>query len=227
MERHIPERIRDGFIFHATELFNGGKTLRREKIELIGPHEWPVERRLEIAEEIMDIPRKFKLPVVIGFIDRAQFPISFALPEGMSEVETIIAAHVSAFMSCAMMAEHWVRKEASNENCLLIVENNDRARNVIRDVQRYHQERKLEAVLDEVGRQHFPFRKIKEDPLFQPKRASNPLVIADFCAYVFKRFLMGDARYNRFFNQIKPHLVSFDEGWLERRRGRDLRRAHQ
>jgi hypothetical protein len=30
--RHIPERVRDGFVFHATELFNGGKTLRREKM---------------------------------------------------------------------------------------------------------------------------------------------------------------------------------------------------
>ncbi len=25
MHRNIPERLRDGFIFHATEVFNGGK----------------------------------------------------------------------------------------------------------------------------------------------------------------------------------------------------------
>jgi len=28
-------------------------------------------------------------------------------------------------MNCAMMAEHWMRKETTNENCLVVVENND------------------------------------------------------------------------------------------------------
>jgi hypothetical protein len=229
LQRHVPSRLRDGFVLHATEVFNGGKRLRREKGDFIGPREWPIERRLSIAEEIMDMPRKFKLPIAVGFMERASFPRAMKLPEGFPEGEKTIAAHVATFMNCAMIAEHWMRKETVNENCLLIVENNDQAKKTISDVQRYHQDKKLEAMLDDVERRHFPLRKIKEDPLFQPKKPSSPLILADFCAYVFKRYLMKDQHYNRFLDQFKHNLISFEEAWLERRRGRDsrsVRRSH-
>jgi hypothetical protein len=49
--RHIPAQHREGFVFHATELFNGGgKVFRREKPDFIGPHQWPLVRRLAIAD---------------------------------------------------------------------------------------------------------------------------------------------------------------------------------
>ena len=57
LQRHIPSRLRDEFVFHATEIFNGGKTLKREKDNLVGPREWPIERRLAIAEEIMELDK--------------------------------------------------------------------------------------------------------------------------------------------------------------------------
>jgi Protein of unknown function (DUF3800) len=223
MLRHIPERLREGFVFHATEVFNGGKTLKREKGDFIGPREWPIERRLEIADDIMRTLRQFRLPVAIGFVERASFPQTFDIPQGWSEAERTVAAHASAFMNCAMVAEQWMRRDAPNENCLLIVENNDQAKKIVSDLQRYHQDHAIEALLDERDRGHFPFRKIKEDPLFQPKKASNPLILADFCAYVFKRVLMQDDRYNRFFEIMRPNLIVFDDTWLNRRRGRGAR----
>ena len=85
-----------------------------------------------------------------------------------------------------------MRREASDEVCLMVVEDNDQARAVIRDTQSYYQNRDIAETLNEKSRKHFPFRKIKEDPLFQTKRKSSPLQVADFCAYVFKRHLMGD-----------------------------------
>ena len=122
-----------------------------------------------------------------------------------------------------MVAEHWMRKNASDENCMLIVEDNKQARETMRAVHNHHQDKKLALVLDEQTRRHFPLRKIKEDPLFQPKKPTSPLVVADFCAYVFKRILMGDKRYERFFNPIRHHLISFEQSWLERPRGRRVR----
>jgi hypothetical protein len=50
----------------------------------------------------------------------------------------------------------WMRKETTNENCLVVVENNDEAKQLISEVQRYHQDKKLETILDEKGRQHVP-----------------------------------------------------------------------
>jgi hypothetical protein len=105
MLRHIPERLRDGFVFHATEVFHGGKILQREKDDFIGPREWPLERRLKIADEVIRALQKFKLPIALGFVERAGFPQTFNIPQDMPEAERTVAAHVSAFMNCAMVAD--------------------------------------------------------------------------------------------------------------------------
>lgn len=210
--RNIPERHRNEFVFHATQLFNGGgKVFKRVPEDFIGPPEWPLDRRLKIADEIMAIPRKFKLPIAIGWIERAKFRQQFNLPPEIPDSEATIAAHVAAFMNCAMWVERWMRRETINENCLLVVENNNQAKQMIGDVQRYHQDKKIVDLLTEESRPHFPFRKIREDPLFQPKRQSSALIVADFCAYVLKKSLMKDSRYDRFLDPIRDKLIVYED----------------
>jgi hypothetical protein len=227
VERHIPARHRDGFIFHAKEIFNGGgPVFKRVKDEFIGPREWPLERRLKIADDLAACIQKFDLPIAFGWIERESFAQDYDLPPEMSPAEQTIAAHVSAFLNCVMMAEHWMRKNATNENCLLIVEDNSQARSTIRDVYNHHKDKKLVEILDEQTLRHFPLRKVKEDPLFQPKKPSNPLNLADFCAYVWKKILMKDKRYERFFDPMRKHLIVFEEGWLERPRGKRARNSN-
>jgi len=96
---------------------------------------------------------------------------------------------------------------------------NGQSRSFIRDSHNYYQDpHRLPALKDyyECGlADYFPFRKIKEDPLFQPKKPHHPLVIADFCAYVFKRHLMGDDRYNRFYDPMRPKIIAFDSEKLK------------
>jgi hypothetical protein len=54
VKRHIPEDHRAGFVFHATELFNGGgKVVKRNDPE------WPLDRRLEIADSLAAVAKKF------------------------------------------------------------------------------------------------------------------------------------------------------------------------
>jgi hypothetical protein len=83
--------------------------------------------------------------------------------------------------------------------------------NFITETQRFHQDRRKDWPLDPQIRKHFPFRKIKHDPLFEPKRKSSVLQIADFCAYVLKRFLMQDRRYDRYVEKIWPQVVQLQE----------------
>jgi hypothetical protein len=66
-------------------------------------------------------------------------------------------------------------------------------------------------MLDSVALQHFPLRKIKEDQLFQAKRQSHPLIVADFCAYVWKKALMKDARYKRFLLPFVEQIIHLDD----------------
>lgn len=221
--RHIPARLREGFVFHATEIFSCGKTLRKQKPEFIGPWEWPLERRLKIADDLAAMIKKFDLPIAMGFVERAKFRADFDLPPEMTAFEENVAAQASTFLNAAMVTEHWMRKNASNENCILIVENNKQTQETIRLVQKHHQDKNLDQLLDEQSLRHFPLRKIKQSPLFEPKSPTSPLVLADFCAYVFKRILMGDRRYDRFFNPIRHHLVSFEQDWFERPRGKRAR----
>jgi hypothetical protein len=146
----------------------------------------------------------------------ATFPSTFQLPENSTKSDKIAAAHVSAFMASAMMVEHWMRQNASPEICMMIVEDNDRARTLIRDNQRFHQDPRFKTVDDMELRKHFPLRKIKEDPAFQPKKKGSPLQISDFCAYAFRRFLMQDRKFDRFVEVFWPHVVRFDP-WIFRR----------
>jgi Protein of unknown function (DUF3800) len=227
MLRHIPKRLQEGFVFHADEVFNGGKIIKRNKKDFIGPREWPIERRLAIAEEIMEVLRKFKLPIAIGFTEREAFQSSMAWPEGFPESETTIAAHVATYMNCAIMAEQWMRKETRDENCIFVVENNDDAKQMISEVHRYHQDKKIDSLLDDESKLYFPLRKIQEDPLIQPKKQSNPLILADFCAYVFKKFLMKNPHYNRFVDQMRGLLISFEEEWLDEQRRKISNRAQR
>jgi len=174
-------QLGNDFVFHAFELFGGsGKTFGDRSA-------WPLDKRLAIADEILSIPKKFALPLALGFVKRAEFAKTFAANEFGTKDETV-AAHVLAFAECSVFVEQWMRLNASNENCVLVVENNDRARSLIRDIHQFHQSDPTRELLKDLGKGFFPFRKIRQDPLFQEKRPSSALIVADFCAYVSKKF---------------------------------------
>jgi hypothetical protein len=216
MKRHISSVHWDDFVFHATELFNGGgRVFKREKLNLIGPPQWPLDRRLRIADEIMAIPKKFALNIAFGFLERAKFSAEFDIPATWSSGEMVVAQQVCAFSTCTLFIEQWMRKNTSGENCMLVVENNDEAKAVIRNTNQWHQSKKVTAVLDEFSKKLLPLRKIRQDPLFQDKRPSNALIVADFCAYVFKRVLMKDQRYDRFFEPIRKRVILFQRWCFE------------
>ena len=101
-----------------------------------------------------------------------------------------------------------MRANAPGEFCLMIVEDNEQARTLIKNTQNAHQDDRLIANMTDEERRYFPLRRIKEDPLFQEKRVSSVLQVADFCAYVLKKLFMGDKTYGtRFSGPILP-LVS-------------------
>lgn len=193
VKRHIPEEHWPTFVFHATHLFNwGGRVFTKNNPD------WPLAKRLEIAMELAAIPRRFDLQLMVGICERAKFPSDPALAAQLSKQQTTIAAHVATFTACATKVEHWMRRNAPNEVCMMIVEDNDQARRHIREFQQYYQTHSITAALDDDAKKYFPFRKIKEDPLFQAKRPSSVLQLADFWAYIAKRIAM-DPNHHLYF----------------------------
>jgi hypothetical protein len=206
VNRFIPEESRDGFVFQAKHLFNGGgKVFKRNDAK------WPLSRRLEIADSLAKIAKKFSLPLALGSVEKAKFLQDRPEPiEWKTEADKALGAHIVAFMSAAMQVEIWMRQNTNNEVCLLVIENIETAKTLITETQATYQNpdafRRLypDGKIPEPERQFFPFRRIKQRPLFEPKAPSSILQIADFYAYVFKKLLEEDRRYLHFAGSILP-----------------------
>ncbi len=201
VQKHIPEPHREGFIFHAHHLFNGSGKVFDAKNDPANPR-WSPDRRMAVADDLVAILRKFDLPLAWSWTEKAHFPVHDEAKihfNSQSKSQQIVITHVCTFMACALKIEHWMRKRAPNEVCMLIVEDNEQARSLIRGTQSYYQNKNIVPTLDARAKQYFPFKKIKEDPAFQAKRASSVLQLADFVAYVAKKYLMGDELFRQRF----------------------------
>lgn len=204
VDRHIPEEHRANFSFHATHLFNwGGPVFTKNNPD------WPIEKRWLIADELAAIPKKQGLQITFGSVERAKFPHSVPA-ENLSPKDRVVGAHVTAYMVCALNVDHWLRQHTQDEICMMVVENNEQAKTLIRETQNYNQRPELVGELNEHERKLLPLKRIMEDPLFQPKRRSSVLQLADFCAYVIKRKLMSDSRYDRFFGAFHSQIVRLE-----------------
>jgi Protein of unknown function (DUF3800) len=195
VDQYIPVEYQSDFVFHATELFNGGGRVFRRN-----DPRFPLSFRLEIADRIAAIPRKFGLRLAFGFVERAKFPVTSAVVHynSLPQKAKVIAAHVTAFTVASMQIDHWMRANAPAEICMLIIEDNDQARSLMRQTHIYHQDKNQAQFMDDAIKPYFPLRRIKNDPLFENKKKGSILQVADFFAYTFKRFLMKDRRYAGF-----------------------------
>lgn len=193
--KHIPEDQQERFVFHAKDLFHGGGVFDRQK--------WTLEKRLQIADEIAALPKKLHLRVALSWLERSQAVAAYDIPASFGTRDKSIAVLTSAFIVCVTQVERWMRQHAKNEVCMLVVEDNPDARSTIARVQRSYQDRNF-IVSDDV-KNYFPFKKIKEAPLFQKKEHSSPLQMADFCAYVCKRWVMeGLSQQGRYWRYLEP-----------------------
>lgn len=159
-----------------------------------------VSRRLEVADCLAALPKKFRLPIFWAFADRKKL---IAEQPERSQFDNMRLAYCSSFLLCTSQVEMWLRKKTDGENAIVVVENNEDIKGALTHLHVTCQS--ASALKKTYGDDPqgmlsmFPFRRIKQRPLFEPKAPSSILQIADFCAYVFKRKLMDDARYDRFF----------------------------
>lgn len=207
--RHVPPHQRSAFVFHATELFNGGgRVFKRYGADFIGAAEWPRERRLQIADEFAQILAQYRLPIAVGFADRQKFLEDFPQFQSLDQKNKNIMTHTVAYATSAVLAENWMRDHVPSENCLMVVEDNDQARESLRNFHNLLQNKEIFSYAnhEKFGLVHL--QRVQEDPLFQPKKPSNPLILADFVAYVFKRILADNTGpYTRFYNVFHENLI--------------------
>ena len=198
VEKHIPEDKREGFVFHATEIYHGGgrKSIFRDK------EEWPDERRWAILDDLVAVPAKFKLPVCISYVERSKFPV---LPEGRTatQLEKEVVRHALALAINEMAIEWWMREHTTDEVAILIAENNNDVRLAAKEAHQYYRHPKA---LDDLGfhnDKYFPFVKIRDGLHFGEKSESRHLQIADACAWALRRFINGAPDAARFYSPFE------------------------
>lgn len=101
-DEYAPPEHRDGFVFHATELWSGGKTLKRES--------YPAERRWEALKKLCALPGEFDLPVVKGMIHRESY--RQLIDQSLTDKEVTADAQLVAFSECLTVIEQFMRQEA-------------------------------------------------------------------------------------------------------------------
>jgi len=213
VEKYVRPHERDGFVFHASEIFNGGKTMLRED-----PY-WSIDRRMSLAHDLAQIPNKFDLRVMLGYSIREisdqyldSISEGYSLKE-FSPKDKTMHSLLSAFAECVYYVEDWMQEYAKNENCMLVVENNDQSNKMFRQLQSRLQ--KIGKLDNPPNPGPFPIKYIREDPLFKQKTSPSVLEISDFCAYVAKRFLNDVHR-----EKIRPYLEPWSSqivspGWIK------------
>jgi len=203
IEKHIPDQARGGFSFHAADIFGGSKFYKRT--------EWPLDRRLAIADDLASIPRTYDLPIVYAVLRKEKFDgmLDKEALQHLPKINMSVLQHASAFVTCGMKIETWMRANAENERCMLVVENNEEAKSFISSLQADYQNPKVIDILDDdVARSCFPYEKIMHTPLFENKSSNTILQVADFCAFVLKRKAMQDQDYGAFFSTLEPCFVN-------------------
>jgi hypothetical protein len=194
----IPPWLRTDFTFHAHQLFAGGGKVFDRQV-------WPKEIRWRILQELVSIPEKFDLPVVCGFVDRAKFETAFG---NRTPHDVTVGAHTAAFSMCAVAANEYMNKRGeAGEVALLIAENNDNARRLIRTHHNFIRDPAKVVLLSEETRKNLPLTRLVDTVHFAEKLDSILLQLADACAYAIKRRLMKASDSDRFYQPLVPFMV--------------------
>lgn len=202
VEKYIRKEDRTGFVFHASDLFHESKNrIPRER--------YSPEVRLEILDALCAIPGDLELPIVVDWLKRSSRVIDiqeneYGLPQTleltMSDINT--TSHLLLSTMCAVHVDKFVQAEGHpQEVAVLILEDNPQTRKEVKQMHNFGRHR-YKRLIDTI---HFAEK--SEAPLLQ---------LADVCACVLKRRLMGKKGSDRFASKMMPCIVNqIRNGWPE------------
>ena len=132
--KYITPSAHEGFIFHAKELFHGGKILRRED-------GWSSDKGFAVVNDMIDLLVKQQAPVVWRSVERGSIsvPPEFAM-------KPVVAEHMVAFLATLMLVDAWMAKNAPLEVCSIVVENNEQAKTALKRSQNFYRTEKAKTL---------------------------------------------------------------------------------
>jgi hypothetical protein len=197
------------FGFHAKDIFHGSGLFDRNNAK------WPLVRRRKLLLELASIPKKFKLPVVVGFIQRRSFNAAFEdhvkaikriLPDAMRKASPEDLAYLEAFVGAARGVDYWLMEHSKTEQGLIILEDSSRTKGDLKFLQAIFRD-SSDIHMSFLHARKFKSKRIIETVHFAGKRDSPMLQIADICAFTIKRQLMRRPDIAEFYRVIEPQIV--------------------
>ena len=207
-EKHLPQDDWVKPVIHATDVYGGNKYFDEPR-----KPEWTRPKRFAILRDIASIIEKNNLVPVFSLVPKDRYPLERFDGSAKDCLRFTVAV---GYVSCLLEIDEWFGLNAKQENCFMVYEDNQDIRGHIKAAQRYHQDPEIRHDLEPKLAHLLPLKRIHEDPNFQEKRPSHPLIVADFVAFIVKRIMMEDAWALEFFEpwmgQIAGHRLQKDQG---------------
>lgn len=126
IRKHIPERDREGFIFHAMDVWHGSRYFDRQK--------WPLSTRRNILSDLAKIPNQFHLTVVNGFVHRLS-AADHLRQQNLRDSTIANIIHADAFISVVRAIDTWMKHNAPREVAMIVAENTGKMQAALKDLQ--------------------------------------------------------------------------------------------
>lgn len=181
------------FVFHAKDIFHGSGPFDRSR--------WSRKERMKILAQLAQVPRLFDLPIAIGALDRIETlkMLQERVPEAPDKSSHNFI-HTQAFIEAISRVQFWMEANAPDENAMLIAEDTPELKGLFRNVHESY----TDPTLETEGAFRAP--NIIDAVHFAQKSASLLLQIADHCAFIIKRKLMGKTDVDDCYRAIEPYI---------------------
>lgn len=222
LDECVPASVRDGFVFHAADVFGGGKGIDRQQ--------WSFPDRLEFIKRVLGLMPEHSIPVAMGCVfagyhERILKHLDMPVPYPVYD-------HVVAFGSCLERADAFLRKYLKGaEDGVVIAEDAPERRRVLRATGLRHRDRPLALQSDHfrqneferalgVAPEAFTYRidHIIDVPHFVTKDGAALLQLADASAFAFRRCLAkqkgGDELLEALLGRAQARAFIADEVWF-------------
>lgn len=205
VRKHIPETDQEGFVFHAADIWGGGKYFKNRD-------EWPWEKRAAILDDLVLIPEKLQIPVIYSYLakeaQRPEIEPEMIAKGNARPFDYEIAYHSIAFANCFLRVEQMMRKIWPDEIAQVVAEDNADARKTIKGVV---QILRTPSRLQKLGLDRadvLPLERIRGSVQFAEKTESRPLQLADACAFLIRRrHYKHNERSARFYDKLKEWML--------------------
>ena len=148
-----------------------------------------MELRWKVLDELVSIPKKFDMPVVMGFVPKGKLRGDY---QSIEQRDVDLAAHVIAFTIALLSANMYMKRGAAPEEMASVtVENSDHARMLIKTVHDFIRDPAQVAALDAETAKHLPLDRIVE---------------SDAVAFSIMRRLRRGRNCERFYDPLE-HLI--------------------